>query len=144
MVTWYKNLFFDLIPRNLCLHLPKTQNWYFYYLASCITMPKSVSFDGYLFENNGQMKTRGDLMFWMVFNRFLVSRKRIGGSRGVVVSVLDSDIEVIEFELQSRYYTHFRTNALGKLLNSLITQVWIKCPSTNMVCLIAYQPTWVI
>ena len=36
---------------------------------------------------------------------------------GVVVIVLDCDFVVIEFELQSRYYVHFRTNALGKGMN---------------------------
>ena len=32
----------------------------------------------------------------------------------VVANVLDYDIVVIEFEHQSRYYVHFRTNNLGK------------------------------
>ena len=32
---------------------------------------------------------------------------------------LDSDIVVSEFELQSRYYIHFWTNALAKSMNSL-------------------------
>ena len=33
---------------------------------------------------------------------------------GVVTNVLDYDIVVSEFELQSRYYVHFRTNTLRK------------------------------
>ena len=35
--------------------------------------------------------------------------------------VLDSTVEEIEFELQSRYYFHFRTNTLEKGMNLLIT-----------------------
>ena len=38
----------------------------------------------------------------------------------VVVNVLNCDIVVSEFELQSRYYVHFRTNISGKTMNSLI------------------------
>ena len=41
-----------------------------------------------------------------------------------VANVLDCNIVVSEFELQSRYYVHFRTIVLGKVMNSLI-------PSSN-------------
>ena len=40
--------------------------------------------------------------------------------RGVMVEALDCRIVVCEFELQSRYYVHFRTNTLGKAMNPLI------------------------
>ena len=40
---------------------------------------------------------------------------------GVVANVLDCDIEVSEFKLQSRYFVHFRTNNLGKSMNPLIS-----------------------
>ena len=33
---------------------------------------------------------------------------------------MDCGIVVSEFELQSRYYVHFRTNTLGKSMNPLI------------------------
>ena len=36
---------------------------------------------------------------------------------GVMVKALDFEIVVSEFELQSRYYVHFRTCTLGKGLN---------------------------
>ena len=39
---------------------------------------------------------------------------------GDVANVLDCDIVVREFEFQSRYYVHFRTNALWKGMNSHI------------------------
>ena len=39
---------------------------------------------------------------------------------GVVVNVLDCDIVVSEFELQSRYHVHIRINALGKDMNPFI------------------------
>ena len=42
------------------------------------------------------------------------------GSRREVVRVLGCDVEVSEFEFQSRYYVHFRTNTLGKGMNALI------------------------
>ena len=40
--------------------------------------------------------------------------------RGVMVKVMDCGIVISEFELQSRYYVHFRTNTLGKGMNPLI------------------------
>ena len=39
---------------------------------------------------------------------------------GMVSNMLDCDIVVSMFELQSRYYVHFRTNALGKGMNLII------------------------
>ena len=45
---------------------------------------------------------------------------------GVVSNVLDCDIVVSEFELNSRYYGHFRTNTLQKDMKPLIHQVWVK------------------
>ena len=46
-----------------------------------------------------------------------------GSSRSKVANVLDSDIILSELELQSRYYTHFRTNIFWKGINSLIPPV---------------------
>ena len=46
-------------------------------------------------------------------------KKKKCGPRGVVVSVLDRDIVVSEFELWSLYYIHFRTNITEKIMNSL-------------------------
>ena len=43
-----------------------------------------------------------------------------GCPRGVVVKDMDCGIVVSEFELQSRYYVHFRANTLGKGMNPLI------------------------
>ena len=40
--------------------------------------------------------------------------------RGVMVKALDCGIVVSEFEFQSRYYVHFRTNTIGKVMNPLI------------------------
>ncbi len=42
------------------------------------------------------------------------------GPRGVMVKAMDYGIVVSEFELQSCYYVHFRTNTLGKGMNPLI------------------------
>ena len=44
-----------------------------------------------------------------------------GCPRGVMVKVMDC-----EFELQSRNYVHFRTNTLGKGMNPLSSQLWVK------------------
>ena len=43
-----------------------------------------------------------------------------GCPRGVMVKELDRGIVVSEFELQSRYYSHFGINALGKGMDSHI------------------------
>ena len=43
-----------------------------------------------------------------------------GGACGVMVKAMDFGIEVCEFEIQSRYYVHFRTNSFGKSMNPLI------------------------
>ena len=43
-----------------------------------------------------------------------------GCLRGVVANVLNCDIVVSEFKLQSRYYVHLRTNILGKDMNSFL------------------------
>ena len=40
--------------------------------------------------------------------------------RGVMVKAMDCGIVVSEFELQLRYYVHFRANTLGKGMNPLI------------------------
>ena len=44
-----------------------------------------------------------------------------------MVKAMDNGIVVNEFELQSRYYVHFRTNTLGKGMNPFILQAmdWI-------------------
>ena len=38
---------------------------------------------------------------------------------GVICIVLDSNLEVNEFELQSHYYVHFQTNTFAKGINPL-------------------------
>ena len=43
--------------------------------------------------------------------------------RGVMVKALDCGIVVSELKLQLPYYFHFRTNTLGKGMNSLILTV---------------------
>ena len=43
-----------------------------------------------------------------------------GGPRAVMVKALGCGIVESEFEPQSRYYVHFRTNTLGKGMNPLI------------------------
>ena len=40
--------------------------------------------------------------------------------RGVMVKAMDCGIVISEFELQSRFYVHFRTNTIGKGMNPLI------------------------
>ena len=42
------------------------------------------------------------------------------GPRGVMVKAMDCGIVVSEFELQSRYYVHFRANTPGKGMSPLI------------------------
>ena len=47
--------------------------------------------------------------------RFWVYMSKFGG--GVMVKVMECEIVVSEFELQSRYYVHFQANTLGKCMN---------------------------
>ena len=49
-------------------------------------------------------------------NKMLTYKLR-GCPRGVMVKAIDCEIVVSEFELQSRYYVHFRANTLGKGMN---------------------------
>ena len=44
----------------------------------------------------------------------------VGCPHGVMVKAMDGGIIASEFELQSRYYIHLRTNTLGKDMNPLI------------------------
>ena len=57
----------------------------------------------------------------------LSKSKNRGNLNGEVVNVLDCDIFVNKFKLQSCYCIHFQTNALGKGVNPLILPVmgWI-------------------
>ena len=44
----------------------------------------------------------------------------MGSTCGEMAKVLDCGLEVSEFELQSCYYVHFRTNTFEKAMNPLI------------------------
>ena len=44
----------------------------------------------------------------------------------IMVKAMVCEIVAREFELQSRYYVHCRTNTLGKAWNSLSSQIWVK------------------
>ena len=46
-----------------------------------------------------------------------------GRLRGITAKMLDCDLKVSEFELQSHYYVHFQTNTLRKGINPLIFPV---------------------
>ena len=41
-----------------------------------------------------------------------------------MVKVMDSEIVVSEFELQSHYHIHFRTNTLGKDVNPFYPPIY--------------------
>ena len=47
-------------------------------------------------------------------------------SCGVMVKAIDYGIVVSDFVLQSHYYVHFRANTLGKGMNPLSSQLWVK------------------
>ena len=44
----------------------------------------------------------------------------VRGPYGVILAVLDCDIVIKEFELQSRNYVHFRTYTLRKAMNPFL------------------------
>ena len=51
----------------------------------------------------------------------ICTKTRFGAfPRGVMVKAMDCRIVVSKFGLQLRYYVHFRTNTLGKDVNTLI------------------------
>ena len=50
----------------------------------------------------------------------LIDISEFGSPRGVGANVVDCHTVESEFELQVRYYVHFRTNTLRKNMNSLI------------------------
>ncbi len=55
----------------------------------------------------------------MLLNKYTIKQKP-GCPRGVMVKGMVCEIVAREFELQSRYYVHFRTSTLGKGMNPLI------------------------
>ena len=50
----------------------------------------------------------------------MINKLSVGGPLGVMVKAMACGIIVSEFELQSHYYVHFRTNTFGKGMNALI------------------------
>ena len=54
------------------------------------------------------------------------SNQEGGCPRSVMVKAIDYEIVVSEFELQSRYYVHFRTNTLDKGMNPLILPAMVE------------------
>ena len=44
----------------------------------------------------------------------------------VVANMLNCNLKVSEFDLWSRYYVHFRTNTLGKVMNPHFSQLGVK------------------
>ena len=67
-------------------------------------------------------------------NKMISLLDTILSPRGVVANMLNCDVS--KFKLQSRNYIHFQTNTIGKDINSLIPQLWLKiyhyCSSTKM------------
>ena len=61
---------------------------------------------------------------------FLISEGCIiyerGYPRGVIVKAVDCGIVLSEFKLQSHCYIHFQTNTLGKGMELLSSQLWVK------------------
>ena len=55
-----------------------------------------------------------------------------------MVKVLDCDVIVCEFELQTRYNVHFRTDTLEKVLNSVILK------AMRVDCTFTVQQSWLL
>ena len=59
----------------------------------------------------------------ITWNRIIIRKeylKPYNKTVGLIANVLNCDVVVSEFELQSRYYVHIRINTLGKSINPLI------------------------
>ena len=69
------------------------------------------------------MQSRKFSPLWTLLVLFILSKfyspSRVC-PRGVMVKAIDCEIVVSDFELQPRYYVHFRTNTLEKGMNPLI------------------------
>ena len=48
------------------------------------------------------------------------------GPHGVMIKAMDCGIVISKFVLESYYYVHFRANTLGKSMNPLSFQLWVK------------------
>ena len=48
------------------------------------------------------------------------TKTSLRNTRGVIAKVMERELEVREFELQSFFYFHFQTNTFGKIMNPLI------------------------
>ena len=57
---------------------------------------------------------------WLICHK---TQTHLGCPRCVMVKAMDYEIVISEFELQSRYYVHFRANTLMKGMNPLILLV---------------------
>ena len=57
---------------------------------------------------------------YTIISRHLLLKINEGCPRGVLVKPLDYRIVLSDFELQSCYYMHFRTNTLGKGIDTLV------------------------
>ena len=49
-----------------------------------------------------------------------------GSPCGVIAKLLDHGLKISEFEIQLRYHVLFLINTLGKSLNPLSLQLWVK------------------
>ena len=62
----------------------------------------------------------GTTWWWWWWHLSICLNCMLMGPHGVMVKALDCGIVISAFELQLRYYVHFRTNTLGKGMNPLI------------------------
>ena len=65
-------------------------------------------------------------MIIVVYSSILLEIEYWRVPHGVMVNVLDYNIIVSKFEFQSGYYIHFQPNILGKDMNPLSFQLWVK------------------
>ena len=95
---WVKSyLYGSPTMMGLVLNNPRRLIWHFF---------QFVCPDLLIISNNAQFVTEGPC--------------------GVVANVLDRDTVASEFEFLLRSYVHFTTNTLGKGMNLLSPQVWVK------------------
>ena len=72
-------------------------------------------------DKRKQLFWKNEYFFYIFFvNIRTDSPSTVWCLRGVMVKAMNCWVVVSGFELQSRYYVHFRTNTLGKDMNPLI------------------------
>ena len=136
-ILFYLFVFYQFLPSFLLFFL--FFSFFLLQLVHCFFLSFFISFFSFFFIHSVFIpsdKFYSFLSFFLSFYSFSLEVLFIylsiylsiygGCPRGVMVKAMDCGIVVSEFVLQSRYYVHFQANTLGKGMNPLSSQLWVK------------------